>query len=64
MVKYTVLLVLLCVLQASVALIHDLKISDDNRNKFVIETFGFDVGGEYHMKVLNFKVSDPPCVSI
>jgi len=35
---------------------HDLNIKEDNRKRFLIENFGFDVGGELHLTVLDFQV--------
>jgi hypothetical protein len=52
---YTICLLLSSVLVVS-GLIHDLKVSNDNRKRFFIENFGFEAGGELHMTVLNFKL--------
>jgi len=38
------------------SLIHDLTISNDNRNKFYIENFGFEANGQLQMTILNFQV--------
>jgi hypothetical protein len=50
------LLVIFAFIALNHALIHDLKIRNDDRSHFFIENFGFEVGGELHMTILDFQV--------
>ena len=51
-------LILLICLPFVCSLIHNLKIQDDPREIFKIETFGFLTGGEFSIKVNNFHLSN------
>ena len=52
-----VLLVVACVFFGSAhALIHKLKIREDLRGSFFIESFGFEAGGKLKMNFTNLKV--------
>ena len=49
------LFLLVCVLCVH-GMVNKLKIARDNRDHFLIETFGFNVGGRMEFEVNNFKV--------
>jgi len=53
-ISYLILFVFLCGINC---LKHDLKITNDNRKRFLIENFGFDAGGELHMTIKDFKIN-------
>jgi NADH:ubiquinone oxidoreductase subunit 3 (subunit A) len=62
--KYALLKVLGCCFgllfwsSLSSSLIHNLEISNDGRDYYPIESFGFEAGGVLHMKISNFKIKD------
>jgi hypothetical protein len=53
------LVVLCCLIYSSFALIHDLKLKNDDRNIFKIETFGFASGGRMEISVTDVHVKQP-----
>lgn len=53
-------LFLLCFIVGGTCLIHDLKINNDNRKRFLIENFGFGAKGEIHLIAKDFKVNGEP----
>lgn len=58
LVEKIVLVFILLVIGNVSSLIHDLKISNDDRNIFKIETFGFIAGGKMTFKLTDFSINN------